>query len=150
MIVLITGVSSSPGYKTAISLANKYEVIGTYNEHPINIPGVTVVKADITRDSARLITDYRPDVVIHMAAIGNVDQCEEQLELCYRVNVTASRDLLTAAYRIGSAIYYLSTDYVFDGERGGMYSEDDAPRPVNYYGLTKLMAEEITRAWVVP
>ncbi len=81
-----------------------------------------------------------------MAAIGNVDQCEEQLELCYRVNVVASRDLLTAAYRSGSAIYYLSTDYVFDGERGGMYSEDDAPRPVNYYGLTKLMAEEITRA----
>ncbi len=60
MIVLITGVSSSPGYKTAISLVNKYEVIGTYNEHPINIPGVTVVKADITRDSARLINDYKP------------------------------------------------------------------------------------------
>ena len=145
MIILITGVSSSPGYKTAVSLANRYDVIGTYNEHPINIPGVTTVKADLTRDSARLISDYKPDVVIHMAAIGNVDQCEEQLELCYRVNVVASRELLTAAYRVGSAIYYLSTDYVFDGERG-MYTEDDAPRPVNYYGLTKLLAEEITRA----
>ena len=53
--------------------------------------------------------------------------------------------MLTAAYRVGSAIYYLSTDYVFDGERG-MYTEDDTPRPVNYYGLTKLLAEEITRA----
>ncbi|WP_252901134.1 SDR family oxidoreductase [Vulcanisaeta sp. JCM 14467] len=145
MIVLITGVSSSPGYKTAVSLANKHDVIGTYNEHPINIPGVTTVKADLTRDPARLISDYKPDVVIHMAAIGNVDQCEEQLELCYRVNVLASRELLTAAYRVGSAIYYLSTDYVFDGERG-MYTEDDAPRPVNYYGLTKLLAEEITKA----
>lgn len=146
MIVLITGVSSSPGYKTAISLASKYEVVGTYNEHLINIPGITMVKADITRDSTRLINDYRPDVVIHMAAIGNVDQCEEQLDLCYKVNVVASRELLTAAYRVGAAIYYLSTDYVFDGERGGMYSEDDAPRPINYYGLTKLLAEEITRA----
>ena len=144
MIILITGVSSSPGYKTAVSLANRYDVIGTYNEHPINIPGVTTVKADLTRDSAKLISDYKPDVVIHMAAIGNVDQCEEQLELCYRVNVVASRELLTAAYRVGSAIYYLSTDYVFDGERG-MYTEDDAPRPVNYYGLTKLLAEEIAR-----
>ncbi len=57
-------------------------------------------------------------MVIHMAAIGNVDQCEEQLELCYRVNVVASRELLTAAYKVGAAIYYLSTDYVFDGERG--------------------------------
>lgn len=145
MIVLITGVSSSPGYKTAISLASKYEVVGTYNEHQVNIPGATTIKADLTRDSTRLISDYRPDVVIHMAAIGNVDQCEEQLELCYRVNVLASRELLTAAHRIGSAIYYLSTDYVFDGERG-MYTEDDVPRPINYYGLTKLLAEEITRA----
>ncbi|MGC8606242.1 MAG: SDR family oxidoreductase [Vulcanisaeta sp.] len=145
MIALITGVSSSPGYKTAISLVNRYEVVGTYNEHSINIPGVTTVKADLTRDSVRVINDYRPDVVIHMAAIGNVDQCEEQLELCYRVNVAASRELLTAAYRVGAAIYYLSTDYVFDGEKG-MYTEDDAPRPVNYYGLTKLLAEEITRA----
>ncbi|GAB6946379.1 NAD(P)-dependent oxidoreductase [Vulcanisaeta sp. JCM 16161] len=145
MIVLITGVSSSPGYKTAISLANKYEVVGTYNEHSINIPGVTTVKADLTRDSVRVINDYKPDVVIHMAAIGNVDQCEEQLELCYRVNVVVSRELLTAAYRIGSAIYYLSTDYVFDGEKG-LYTEDDIPRPVNYYGLTKLLAEEITKA----
>ncbi len=142
--MLITGVSSSPGYKTAISLANRYEVIGAYNEHPINIPGVTTVKANVTRDYARLINDYRPDVVIHMAAIGNVDQCEEQLELCYEINVVASRNLLTTAYRSGSAIYYLSTDYVFDGERG-MYTEDDPPRPINYYGLTKLLAEEVAR-----
>ena len=48
--------------------------------------------------------------------------------------------MLTAAYRVGSAIYYLSTDYVFDGERG-MYTENDTSRLVNYYGLTKLLAE---------
>ena len=53
--------------------------------------------------------------------------------------------MLTAAYRVGSAIYYLSIDYVFDGERS-MYTENGAPRPVNYYGLTKLLAEEIKKA----
>ena len=61
IIVLITGVSSSP--------ANRYEVVGTYNEHPISIPGVTTVKAGLTRGSARLINGYKPDVAIYMATM---------------------------------------------------------------------------------
>ncbi|ABW02251.1 SDR family oxidoreductase [Caldivirga maquilingensis] len=145
MIILVTGVSSSPGYKTAVKLAGIHEVIGVYNEHPVNVPNATVVKADLTKDASRLINEYKPNVVIHTAAVGNVDQCEDQPDLCYRVNVETSRILLREAYRVGSAIYYLSTDYVFDGERG-LYNEDDAPRPINYYGLSKLLAEEITRA----
>ncbi len=145
MIVLVTGVSSSPGYKIAVKLLGRYQVVGTYNEHRVDIPGAELVRVDLTRGSADLIRNYKPDVLVHVAAIGNVDQCEEQPDLCYKVNVVASRELMTNAYRVGSAIYYLSTDYVFDGERG-LYEEGDVPRPVNYYGLTKLLAEEVARA----
>jgi len=146
MIVLVTGVSSSPGYKIAVRLLGRYQVVGTYNEHRVEIPSAELVRVDLTKNSAELIRNYKPDVLVHVAAIGNVDQCEEQPDLCYRVNVVASRELIANAYRVGAAIYYLSTDYVFDGERG-LYTEDDVPRPINYYGLTKLLAEEIARAF---
>ena len=67
--MLITGVSSSPGYKMVVSLANRYEVVDTYNRHPISILGVTTVKADLTRGSTRLINGYKPDVAIYMATM---------------------------------------------------------------------------------
>jgi len=135
MIVLVTGVSSSPGYKIAVKLLGRYQVVGTYNEHRVEIPSAELVRVDLTKNPAELIRNYKPDVLVHVAAIGNVDQCEEQPDLCYRVNVVASRELIANAYRVGAAIYYLSTDYVFDGERG-LYTEDDVPRPINYYGST--------------
>jgi len=131
MIVLVTGVSSSPGYKIAVKLLGRYQVVGTYNEHRVEIPSAELVRVDLTKNPAELIRNYKPDVLVHVAAIGNVDQCEEQPDLCYRVNVVASRELIANAYRVGAAIYYLSTDYVFDGERG-LYTEDDVPRPINY------------------
>ena len=115
MIVLVTGVSSSPGYKIAVKLLGRYQVVGTYNEHKVDIPVAELVRVDLTRGFADLIRNYKPDVLVHVATIGNVDQCEEQPDLCYKVNVVASRKLMTNAYRVGSAIYYLSTDYVFDG-----------------------------------
>ncbi|WP_069807217.1 SDR family oxidoreductase [Vulcanisaeta thermophila] len=145
MIVLVTGVSSSPGFKTALEMRKEFTVIGTYNDHPVSIEGVEVVKADLTKEPGGLVDNYRPDVIIHIAGIGNVDLCEEDPGLCYRVNTVATRELLRAGYRVGAALYYLSTDYVFDGNRG-LYTEDDIPRPINYYGMTKLMGEEAARA----
>jgi dTDP-4-dehydrorhamnose reductase len=100
------------------------------------------VSMDITRpgDLRRLILEERPDVVIHMAALGDVDLCERDKALAWRTTVEPSVEVASAASRVGSFAVYLSTDYVFDGERGN-YREDDIPSPVNYYGLVKLMGE---------
>jgi dTDP-4-dehydrorhamnose reductase len=145
MKVLITGASSLPGYRTTIeALRRKHEVIGLCYSHPIPIEDERLKKVsiDITRpgDLRKLILEERPDVIIHMAALGDVDLCERDKALAWRTTVEPSVEVASAASRVGSFAVYLSTDYVFDGERGN-YREDDIPSPVNYYGLVKLMGE---------
>jgi dTDP-4-dehydrorhamnose reductase len=145
MKILITGASSLPGYRTALeALKRRHEVIGLHHSHPIPIEDERLKKVsiDITRpgDLRRLILEEGPDVVIHMAALGDVDLCERDKALAWRTTVEPSVEVASAASRVGSFAVYLSTDYVFDGERGN-YREDDIPNPVNYYGLVKLMGE---------
>lgn len=144
--VLVTGFSSRPGYGIALKLREMgYKVVGVYNKHPVRLEGVKAIRADITKDAEKLIGEYDPDIVVHAAAIGLVDYCEEHKQVCYKVNVDATRRLLMSAAKEGMKIIYISTDYVFDG-RKGLYSESDVPVPINYYGLTKLVGEEITRS----
>lgn len=144
--VLITGFSSRPGYAIALKLKQKgYRVIGIYNKHPVRLEGVESIKADIRKTAEKIISEYSPDAVIHAAALGLVDYCEEHKKVCYEVNVDATKRLLIASARKAAKIFYISTDYVFDGRRG-LYREDDTPAPINYYGLTKLLGEEITRS----
>jgi dTDP-4-dehydrorhamnose reductase len=145
MKVLITGASSLPGYRTALeALRREHEVIGLHHSHPIPIEDERLKKVsiDITRPGGlrRLILEEGPDVVIHMAALGDVDLCERDKALAWRTTVEPSVEIASAASRVGSFAVYLSTDYVFDGERGN-YRERDVPNPVNYYGLVKLMGE---------
>ena len=139
-LALVTGVSSSPGYKTAARLmAASWDVLGVYNQHAVG--GVPAVKYDLREGVRELVMQHKPSLVVHAAALGDVDKCEEEPQLCYLLNAAVTRELANAAYRVGARVVYISTDYVFSGDRG-MYREDDSPRPVNYYGLTKLLGEE--------
>ncbi|MGC9010469.1 MAG: dTDP-4-dehydrorhamnose reductase [Sulfolobales archaeon] len=141
-MIILTGVSSSPGYKTALKLRSLgYQILGVYNTHAVE--NINAIKFDLTKDPSKLIYDYKPETVIHMAAIGEVDKCESDQAMCYLINTIATRELAKASYKIGSRFIYLSTDYVFDGSKG-LYTEEDPPRPINYYGLTKLLGEEAT------
>ncbi|WP_027482714.1 SDR family oxidoreductase [Deinococcus pimensis] len=88
----------------------------------------------------------RPDLIVHAAAYTDVSGAERDRRACWDVNVTGTRHVARAAREAGARLLHVSTDYVFDGERGG-YREDDPPGPpVNYYALTKLVAEEAARA----
>ena len=145
MKVLITGASSLPGYRTVLeALRRGHEVIALYHSHPIPIESESLkkVQIDITKveDLRSLLSRERPDVVVHMAALGDVDLCERDRELAWRTTVRPSVEIASLASRLGFFAVYLSTDYVFDGERGD-YREHDVPNPVNYYGLVKLMGE---------
>ncbi len=87
------------------------------------------------------IVKHKPDIIIHAAAMTQVDECEKDKQSCYNVNVTATRFLIDAAREVQSKLIYVSTDFVFDG-MNGPYSEDDQTGPVNYYGSTKVAAEK--------
>lgn len=99
-------------------------------------------RTDITeRDRAVMaITCAGPDVVIHLAAMTDVDGCERVPDDAFRVNCDGAANVAEACERCGAGMVYLSTDYVFDG-RGGPYDETDEPRPVNVYGASKLDGE---------
>ncbi|MBW3625674.1 MAG: NAD(P)-dependent oxidoreductase [Armatimonadetes bacterium] len=87
----------------------------------------------------------RPQVLIHAAAYTDVRKAEEERAECWRVNVEGTRHLVREAIRRGIHLVHISTDYVFEGTRGG-YRETEVPGPVrNYYALTKLVAEESVR-----
>jgi dTDP-4-dehydrorhamnose reductase len=88
---------------------------------------------------------YQPRAVIHAAAYTNVAAAETEKDLCWMVNVEGTRNLVTVALAHGVQVIYISTDYVFWGDKGG-YKEEDPVGPVrNYYALSKLVAEEIVR-----
>lgn len=147
--VLVTGSGGLLGSKLVPLLASRgYEVVAVYREHPPpGAGGVKPVKLDIT-DWVRLedlILKTRPDVVVHAAAYTDVDGCERDRARAWRVNVEATRSIVRASRVVNAHLVYVSTDYVFDGEKG-LYREGDTPSPVNYYGLTKLVAEELVRS----
>jgi dTDP-4-dehydrorhamnose reductase len=91
-----------------------------------------------------VFSSIKPDIVVHAASLTDVDKCELNKALAWRVNVEGTKNIAAASQEAGSFLIYISTDYVFSGEKG-CYVESDAPDPVNYYGLTKLIAEEIVQ-----
>ncbi len=150
MKVLITGASGLLGHKLVEELAKRgYEVIAIYNRTTpiVKLKNVKWVKLDLCNGVAieDLVLKVRPDVVVHAAAYTDVDGCEVNKEYAWKVNVAATRRIVRACRVIRSYVVYISTDYVFDGCKG-LYKEGDAPNPVNYYGLTKLIAEQIVES----
>ena len=88
----------------------------------------------------------RPDVVINCAAWTDVDGAEESEEAAFAVNGTGAGNIAAAAAKVGAAIVYVSSDYVFDGAKGAPYVESDQAAPLSAYGRTKLAGEEATAA----
>lgn len=98
---------------------------------------------DFTDDSSveKVFQKYQPAIVVHCGAWSKPDDCELNQEEAYKINVTGTRNLLKQAERLGSFFIFLSTDFIFDGIQD-IYTEESSAGPVNYYGQTKLMAEE--------
>jgi len=108
-------------------------------------------RMDITsREQVELqFKQFRPDVVVHCAALTQVDPCELDPERCDEVNIDGTRLVAKASESAGARFIYLSTDFVFDGT-GGPYDEDAQPNPVSAYGWSKLQGEFVTRSLKVP
>lgn len=104
--------------------------------------GTKYEQLDITNkdEVKRVINLHRPDIIINCAAYTNVDGCESDRELCWKLNVDGVKNLIIAARKEDCRIIHVSTDYVFDG-KNGPYTEDDTPDPISFYGRSKLAAE---------
>jgi dTDP-4-dehydrorhamnose reductase len=94
-----------------------------------------------------LIETVQPDIIIHAAAMTQIDQAELDPIACWAANVTATRFILHAAGLVGAGVVFVSTDFVFDG-LAGPYAETDRPSPVNYYGSSKWAAERAVQAYI--
>lgn len=153
MKILITGANGFLGYYLVEQLlAKNLSVIATGRgecrlpfTHNVNFQYLSM---DFTDPFSihDVFENIKPDVVIHAGAMSKPDECETDQMLAYLVNVEGTVQLLINAADLKSFFIFVSTDFVFDGERG-MYSEDDIPDPVNYYGRTKSEAEEAVKEY---
>ena len=111
------------------------------------VEGAGVVSLDITDVDAvlKLVRAEKPDVIINCAAHTNVDKCEEQWDLAYKINAIGPRNLSIAATEADAKMIHVSTDYVFEGNGTRPYTEFDAPNPVSAYGKTKLEGENFVK-----
>ncbi len=140
--VLVTGASGLLGSKLTELLVNKgYKVYSGYYTHrpKYGIP----VKLDISNENtvSKIIDKVKPDIIMHSAALTDVDKCESDKDLAFKINVLGTKNIALYFKKYGYFLIYISTDYIFGGEKG-LYSEDDVPKPVNYYGFTKFKGEE--------
>ncbi len=146
MKLLITGASGLYGSKLAQLALTKGMEVYSSDIQSLSIYG-NFVKLDISGKTQvdEAFKTIKPDVVVHAATLTDVDKCETNKELAWKINVEGTKNIVEAAQSAGSFLIYISTDYVFSGEKGN-YKETDKPDPINYYGLTKLKAEEIVQA----
>lgn len=153
--ILVTGANGMVGQALVRLLSAKgYEVIATGKgpwRSPLRGDQVRYFEADITHpfQMQEIMAREKPAIVVHGAAMTQVDDCELKQNEAHSVNVEATARLLLDAEEYSRFFIFLSTDFVFDGTRG-MYQENDAVNPVCWYGQTKVEAEAIVHTAEIP
>ena len=148
MKILITGASGMLGYDLWQVLSNEHELYGLgRRDCPDFIKRDKWLQLDLTDPSETYqgVTKVNPELVIHTAALTDVDACELKPEEAYLINTLATRNVALACQRFDTVVLYISTDYVFAGEKNTPYREDDLPNPINIYGKTKYGGEFYVR-----
>ncbi|MCS7109292.1 MAG: dTDP-4-dehydrorhamnose reductase [Candidatus Micrarchaeota archaeon] len=149
MRIFITGGSGLLGSKIAeIALEKDYEVFSGYKSHYPDFGEAIKFNLIDELSIIKALDIVNPDVIIHTAAMIDVDKCEIKKELAYKINVEGTRVLAEFARKKHIYLLYVSTDYVFDGNKG-MYKEEDKTNPINYYGYTKLLGENLCRDFCI-
>ena len=152
--ILITGANGLLGQKLVSLLQKQGDsfLLATARSSPIpNLSQGEFHLLDITNPQQvlQVISTLQPDVVINTAAMTQVDQCETDQSVCWLSNVTAVQYLIEACEKYGIHFIHLSTDFIFRGDKGPL-DELEPPSPVNFYGESKLAAEEIVKKSRIP
>ena len=148
MKMMITGSNGFLGQHLTHFLAAKNHQIMALSKGEQRIPvgNFSYCSVDLTHEHslAAAFRSFVPELVIHCAAMSKPDECHQNQAECLLHNVTATENLLTHSSKVGARFLYVSTDFIF-GENGP-HSEDTLPDPLNFYGKSKLMAEDRVRA----
>ena len=144
MKVGITGASGMLGSALITHLSKSYRVFATSRGR--GVEGKNIKWDCFNLTDIILLTEWletiRPDVVIHCAAITNVDLCEDNVKLATKLHIETTELIANFLDSYGGRLIYISTDSVFDGEKQGAYSESDLVNPLNVYAKTKMMGEK--------
>ncbi len=132
MRVFVTGGDGQLGRALSKIYARADLYLGRHQTEDITAPAIV-----------RTIVEFRPDVVIHAAAMTDVDACERNPDKAFLINAQGTRHVAEGASQAGAIMVYVSTDYVFDGNKGRPYIETDPADPINVYGRSKLAGEAI-------
>jgi dTDP-4-dehydrorhamnose reductase len=149
--VLIVGGNGLLGQKVTelFARSSAYRVtVAAKAEKPIReVDSTQYLSMDITskKDVKNVVFSCEPDTIVNAAAMTNVDACEKERELAWKINVGGVQNIIEAARRNDTKIIHVSTDYIFNG-KSGPYGENDQPEPLNYYGKSKLASENELRA----
>ncbi|MEH1795136.1 SDR family oxidoreductase [Nostoc sp.] len=140
--LLITGASGFLGWHLCQLAKQEWEIYGTYLSHPLEIPGIKMLKVNLTdfRELQRIFSDVKPTAVIHTAAHSQPNFCQTHPEESHEINVTASCNIAGLCADNSIPCAFTSTDLVFDG-LNAPYRESDSVCPVNLYGEQKAIAE---------
>lgn len=151
MRIAITGASGMLGTDLLQTLAGEHELYGLDIRKPLfEVSDSRYQILDITNtiETYDTITRINPELVIHAAAYTNVDGAESEQEQAYRINSLGTRNIALACQRFDAALIYISTDYVFNGQKKEPYLEIDQPDPLGTYAKSKYWGELYTQ-WLV-
>lgn len=145
MKILITGCNGQLGNELQNILTDKKAEISTISDdyNDVTVISMDIDELDVTNETMvnEVIVTNRPNIVINCAAYTNVDKCEDEQELAYKLNALAPKYLALACEKIGAKLCHISTDYVFSGEGSTPFLEIDSCNPQSVYGETKLDGE---------
>lgn len=141
--ILVTGASGLLGLNFALRYHADHQVSGVVHRNPLHNPPFRQIVADLSDvETLQAVLDQtEPEVVLHCAALANIDECERDPQRAFQVNVALPAGLARLAARDGFRLVHLSTDAVFDGQRGD-YTEEDLPNPLSVYARTKWQSEQ--------
>ncbi|MBI2043096.1 NAD(P)-dependent oxidoreductase [Candidatus Pacearchaeota archaeon] len=140
MEILITGIDGFLGKKLFDILKKKYDVFGISRRNA----GENIFLADISEKNSieKVIESVNPDVLVHSAALVDVETCEIEKTIAYKTNAEAMKIIAQICQKKRIKLVYFSSDYVFDGNPEVVYEIDSPRNPINYYGITKKAGED--------
>ena len=143
--LLLTGSGGFVAGSVIAQAGNDWEIHAVdRDEAAVKKTGVKYYTLDLldTQELKRLFNQIKPHALIHTAALADIDYCQNNKEAAEKINVGITKSLTELCAESATKMLLLSTDTVFDGEKG-MYTEEDKPNPVNFYGETKVKAEKL-------